>query len=75
VAFAIGELVPDYSAVGAPVFGAGGEVIAALEVRLRDVPAELPGVIPALTIVARMMSRELTRTVPPSVQTERAQES
>jgi len=75
VAFAIGELAPDYSAVGAPVFGAGGEVIAALEVRLWDVRAELPGVIPALTIVARMLSRELTRTAPPSVQTERALES
>jgi DNA-binding IclR family transcriptional regulator len=75
VAFAIGELAPDYSAVGAPVFGAGGEVIAALEVRMRDVRAELPGVVPALTIVARMLSRELTRTAPPSVHTEHAQES
>ena len=75
VAFAIGELAPDYSAIGAPVFGAGGAVIAALEVRLRDVPAELPGVIPALTIVARTLSRELTRTAPPRVQTHRAQES
>jgi DNA-binding IclR family transcriptional regulator len=75
VAFAIGELAPDYSAVGAPVFAAGGEVIAAAEVRLRDVPAELPGVIPALTVVARTLSRELARTVPPSVPDHRAHES
>ena len=75
MSFAIGELAPDYSAVGTPVFGAGGEVVAALEVRLRDVPAELPGVIPALTVVARTLSRELTRTVVRPVQSSRAQES
>lgn len=75
MSFAIGELAPDYSAVGTPVFGARGEVVAALEVRLRDVPAELPGVIPALTVVARTLSRELTRTVVRPVQSSRAQES
>ena len=36
------ELLPDHSAVAVPVFGPGGEAVAALEVRLRDVRAELP---------------------------------
>ena len=42
-----------------PVFGPDGEAVAALEVRLRDVRAELPCVVPALTIAARALSRDL----------------
>ena len=60
------ELLPDHSAVAVPVFGPDGEAVAALEVRLRDVRAELPCVVPALTIAARALSRDLgPAEVPP----------
>ena len=60
------ELLPDHSAVAVPVFGPDGEAVAALEVRLRDVRAELPWVVPALTIAARALSRDLgPAEVPP----------
>lgn len=60
------ELLPDHSAVAVPVFGPDGAAVAALEVRLRDVRAELPCVVPALTIAARALSRDLGRgEVPP----------
>jgi DNA-binding IclR family transcriptional regulator len=58
-----GELRPDHSAVAVPVFGPDGEAVAALEVRLRDVRAELPCVVPALTVAARALSRDLGRAV------------
>lgn len=61
VAVASGELVPDHSAVAAPVFDDTGEIIAAIEVRLHDVEAELPTVAPVLTIATRSLSRHLAR--------------
>jgi DNA-binding IclR family transcriptional regulator len=66
VAIVSRELLPDHSAVAVPVFGLGGEAVAALEVRLRDARAELPCVVPALTVAARALSRDLGRVeVPP----------
>jgi DNA-binding IclR family transcriptional regulator len=60
------ELLPDHSAAAVPVFGPDGEAVAALEVRLRDVRAELPCVVPALTIAARALCRDLgPAEVPP----------
>jgi len=60
------ELLPDHSAAAVPVFGPDGEAVAALEVRLRDVRAELPCVVPALTIAARALCRDLgPADVPP----------
>jgi IclR family transcriptional regulator, acetate operon repressor len=59
-----GELLPDHSAVAVPVFGKAGAVLAAMEIRLRDVAAELPCVLPALTVAARALSRELGHDVP-----------
>jgi DNA-binding IclR family transcriptional regulator len=53
------ELQLDSTAVAAPVFGAGGRVIAALEVRVRDQRTEIPLVQPALLVAARSLSREL----------------
>jgi DNA-binding IclR family transcriptional regulator len=54
-----GELRPEHCAVAVPVFGPDGEAAVALEVRLRDVRAELPCVLPALTVAARALSRDL----------------
>lgn len=65
VAVASGELLPEHSAVAVPVFGAGGEVVAALEVRVGNVGTDLPGVVPTLTVAARALSRDLRRVVPP----------
>jgi DNA-binding IclR family transcriptional regulator len=66
MAVACGELLPEHRAVAVPVFAAGGEVAAALEVRVRHLPAELPVVVPALTVAARALARELGRVAPPS---------
>jgi IclR family acetate operon transcriptional repressor len=60
VAVVSGELTPDHVAVAAPVFDDSGEIAAALEARLHDVEAELPIVVPSLTIAARSLSRDLT---------------
>ncbi len=65
MAVARGELRAGHCAVAAPVFGPAGEVAAALEVRLRDVPSELPGTVPALMVAARGLSRDLGRIAVP----------
>lgn len=54
------ELEPDRSALAVPVFGPGGEVVAAIELRVDDPVAELPTVRPALTIAGRGLTRELS---------------
>jgi DNA-binding IclR family transcriptional regulator len=59
VAVVSGQLSPDRAAVAAPVFGPGRSIVAALEVRLQDVVEDLRGVLPALTLAARGLSREL----------------
>ena len=56
------ELEPDRSALAVPVFGPGGRVVAAIEVRVDDPAAELPVVRPALVIAGRSLSRELAAT-------------
>jgi DNA-binding IclR family transcriptional regulator len=53
------ELQLGSSAVAAPVFGAGGRVVAALEVRVRNQRTDVPLVQPALMVAARSLSREL----------------
>lgn len=58
-AVAHGELVAGDSAVAAPVFGCGGEVVAALEVELHDVRADLELAKAVLVVAARGLSREL----------------
>jgi DNA-binding IclR family transcriptional regulator len=64
VAVVNGHLSPDHAAVAAPVFGPGRQILAALEVRLHSIPEELRDVVPALTVAARGLSRELAH-VPP----------
>ena len=58
-AVAHGELVAGESAVAVPVFGCGGGVIAALEVELHDLRADLELCRAALMVAARGLSREL----------------
>ena len=58
-----GELLPGHCAVAVPVFGPVGEVAASLEVRLHDIPSDLHGIVPALTVAARGLSRDLGRIV------------
>jgi hypothetical protein len=41
------------------VFGGGGEIAAAVEVRIHDVQPELATVVPALTVAVRGLSRDL----------------
>jgi len=53
------ELDLGVSTVAAPIFGAGGQVVAALEVRVRDLRCDLQIVQPALMVAARSLSREL----------------
>ena len=42
-----------------PVFGPGGEVVAAIELTVPDLGHELQPVMAALSIAARSLSREL----------------
>ncbi|MHA6794482.1 IclR family transcriptional regulator [Pseudonocardia bannensis] len=56
------ELRLDHSGLAVPVFGPGGQVAAALEVRVEDPAAELPTIRPALTIAGRSLTRELSAT-------------
>jgi len=53
------ELEATTCAVAVPVFGAGGELAAAIELTVPDLGRELQPVMAALTIAARSLSREL----------------
>jgi len=53
------ELVLGESAVAVPVFGCGGEAIAALEIELHDLRADLELCKAVLAVAARGLSREL----------------
>jgi DNA-binding IclR family transcriptional regulator len=54
------ELEAGACGVAVPVFGPGGDVVAAIELAVRDLGEELHQVRPALSIAARSLSRELT---------------
>jgi DNA-binding IclR family transcriptional regulator len=58
------ELELGVSAVAMPVFGPGGTVVAALEIRVRDLRNDLPSIKAALTVAARSLSRELATGQP-----------
>jgi DNA-binding IclR family transcriptional regulator len=62
IALSRGELAPGDTAIAAPVFGAGGRVIAALEVQVRDLRDDVQMCRPALVVAARGLSRELSLT-------------
>jgi DNA-binding IclR family transcriptional regulator len=55
------ELQLDHLAVAAPVFGAGGHVVASLEVMVDDLSTDLNAARPALVVAAGSLSRELER--------------
>jgi DNA-binding IclR family transcriptional regulator len=53
------ELDPATCGVAMPVFGAGGEVVAAIELTVRDLGHDVAPVMAALSIATRSLSREL----------------
>ncbi len=53
------ELDAGTCGVAMPVFGPGGDVVAAIELCLRNLGHELPPIMSALSIAARSLSREL----------------
>ncbi len=53
------ELEPGVCGVAMPVFGPGGEVVAAIEVAVAELGKDLPPIMAALSIAARSLSREL----------------
>jgi hypothetical protein len=57
-----GELREDYSAIAAPVFGAVGRPVAALEVRVADVATLGKIERPMLAVAAASLSRDLYRS-------------
>jgi IclR family acetate operon transcriptional repressor len=59
MATACGELTPGDCAVAAPVFGCGGEIVAALELQVHDRDADIAMSKPVLAVAARGLSREL----------------
>jgi DNA-binding IclR family transcriptional regulator len=58
-ALARGELLPGDWAVAVPVFGAGGVVVAALELQVHDLRTDIETCTAALAVAARGLSREL----------------
>ena len=61
VATCRGEWEPDHTAVAAPLFGAGGEIAAALELDVRE-PQDLRRLQAPLVVAARALSRDLAET-------------
>jgi hypothetical protein len=54
------ELEAGVCGVAMPVFGPGGEVVAAIELAVGDLKQQLQPVMAALAIASRSLSRELT---------------
>ena len=59
------ELEAGACGVAMPVFGPGGEVVAAIELTVRDLGKELQTVMVALSIASRSLSRELAADARP----------
>jgi DNA-binding IclR family transcriptional regulator len=55
------ELDGHSCAVAAPAFGGGGDIVAAIELRVRDLAQDVPSVKAPLSVAAGWLSRELTR--------------
>ena len=53
------EFEPGVSGVAMPVFGPGGDVVAAIELAAADLGRELPSMTAALAVASRSLSREL----------------
>jgi len=65
VAVTRGELEPGLCGVAMPVFGPGGEVVAAIELAVCDLGQELQTVTVALSVASRSLSRELASDARP----------
>jgi hypothetical protein len=48
-----------------PVFGPGGGIVAAVELRVGDLARDVPAWRPALAVAAAALSRELSREIGP----------
>jgi DNA-binding IclR family transcriptional regulator len=59
VAVAKWQLEPGVCGVAVPVFGSGGDVLAAIELSVRDLGTDLQPILGPLSIAARSLSREL----------------
>lgn len=59
------ELDQDWCGVAAPAFGAGGDVVVAVELRVRDLVRDVPALRAPLVVAAGWLSRELTQLVRP----------
>ena len=64
VAISRWELEQGCAAVAVPVFGGGGMVVAALELKVRNLRTDLQMMRPALVVAARGLSRELATGQP-----------
>ncbi len=62
-AVADNELRLNYSAVAVPVFGPGGNLIAAIEMRVDDLARGVSSALPTLKVAAHSLSRELGQSV------------
>jgi DNA-binding IclR family transcriptional regulator len=58
------EMELGMAAIAVPIFGGGGMVVAALELRVRDLRTDLNAMQPALIVAARCLSRELATCQP-----------
>ena len=55
-----GELDPRWSAVAMPGFGSFGDLLAAVELRVRHLARDVPGLRSSLIVAAGALSRELS---------------
>ncbi|WP_433293940.1 IclR family transcriptional regulator [Pseudonocardia sp. CA-142604] len=58
------ELDQDWCAVATPAFGAGGDVVVAVELRVRDLARDVPTLRAPLVMSAGWLSRELAQCIP-----------
>jgi IclR family acetate operon transcriptional repressor len=59
------ELDQDWCGVAAPAFGAGGDVVVAIELRVQDLARDVPALRAPLVVAAGWLSRELAQLVRP----------
>jgi DNA-binding IclR family transcriptional regulator len=71
-AVADNELRLNYSAVAVPVFGPGGKLTAAIEMRVDDLAQGVSSALPTLKMAAHSLSRELGKSVCSCTKTEQA---
>ena len=58
------ELEADLCWIGMPVFGPGGQVVAAIEIAVRDLHQQMQAVVGTLAIASRSLTRELAGDAP-----------